>query len=83
MVMKKYYYERSNLLGSNVNINFEELLWMNDAQTTVWIESLRKFILKEWDEKGIPPTIGQNTNDIKKNFRKLRDYPLHQGRNNF
>ena len=44
---------------------------------------MRKFILKEWDEKGIPPTIGQNTNDIKKNFRKLRDYPLHQGRKQF
>ena len=58
MVIKKYYYERSNLLESEVNINFEELLWMNDDQTTEWIESLRKFILKEWDEKGIPPTIG-------------------------
>ena len=81
--MKKYYYERSNLLESEVNINFEELLWMNDEQTTEWIESLRKFILKEWDEKGIPPTIGQNTKDIKKNFRKLRDYPLHQGRKQF
>ena len=83
MVMKKYYYERSNLLESEVNINFEELLWMNDEQTTEWIESLRKFILKEWDEKGIPPTIGQNTKDIKKNFRKLRDYPLHQGKKQF
>ena len=62
--MKKYYYERSNLLESEVNINFEELLWMNDEQTTEWIESLRKFILKEWDEKGIPPTIGQSTKDI-------------------
>ena len=83
MVMKKYYYERSNLLESEVNINFEELLWMNDAQTEEWIEKLRKFILKEWDEKGIPPTIGQNTKDIKKNFRKLRDYPLHQGKKQF
>ena len=43
--MKKYYYERSNLLESEVNINFEELLWMNDDQTKEWIEKLRKFIL--------------------------------------
>jgi len=83
MGMKKYYYERSNLLESEVNINFEELLWMNDGQTTAWIEKLRKFILSEWDEKGIPPTIGQNTKNLKKNFRKLRDYPLHQGSKEF
>ena len=81
--MKKYYYERSNLLESEVNINFEELLWMNDGQTTAWIEKLRKFIISEWDDKGIPPTIGQNTKNLKKNFRKLRDYPLHQGSKEF
>ena len=79
----KFYYERSNLLESNININFESLLWMNDKQTSDWIESLRLFILSEWDEKGIPPTIGQNTKDIKKNFQKLREYPLHQGKKQF
>jgi hypothetical protein len=56
---------------------------MNDKQTSDWIESLRLFILSEWDEKGIPPTIGQNTKDIKKNFQKLREYPLHQGKKQF
>jgi len=81
--MKKYYYERSNLLESNVNINFEELLWMDDAQTEEWIEKLRKFIISEWDDKGIPPTIGQDRITIINNFRKLRDYPLHQGRKQF
>ena len=77
--MKKYYYERSKLLESEVNITFEELLWMDDIQTTKWIDSLREFILREWDMYGIPPTIGQNTEMLKKNFHKLRDYPLHQG----
>ena len=77
MVIKKYYYERSNLLESNVNINFEELLWMDGAQTEEWIENLRKFIISEWDEKGIPPTIGQDTKDLKKNFMKLREYDVH------
>ena len=77
MVMKKYYYERSNLLESEVNINFEELLWMDEEQTEKWIESLRSFILSEWDDKGIPPTIGQDTKDIKKNFMKLREYDVH------
>ena len=74
--MKKYYYERSNLLESDVNIHFEELLYMNDEETSKWIKSLRSFILSEWDDKGIPPTIGQNTDKILTNFGKLRDYPV-------
>jgi hypothetical protein len=75
--MKKYYYERSNLLESEVNINFEELLWMDNAQTEEWIENLRRFIISEWDDKGIPPTIGQSTETLKKNFMKLREYDIH------
>jgi len=75
--MKKYYYERSNLLESDININFEELLYMNKEETSKWIESLRSFIISEWDDNGIPPTIGQNTKDIKKNFMKLREYDVH------
>ena len=74
--MKKYYYERSNLLESDINIYFEELLYMNDEETSEWIKSLRSFILSEWDDKGIPPTIGQNTDKILTNFAKLRDYPV-------
>ena len=81
--MKKYYYERSNLLESEVNLNFEQVLYMDDISTTKWIDQLRTFILNEWDDKGIPPTIGQYTYDLKKNFRKLRDYPLHQGSKEF
>lgn len=75
--MKKYYYERSNLLESDVNINFEELLYMNEKETSEWIEKLRSFIISEWDDRGIPPTIGSNTKVIKKNFKKLREYDVH------
>ena len=74
--MKKYYYERSNLLESDINIYFEELLYMNDKETSEWIKNLRSFIISEWDDKGIPPTIGQNTDKILPNFGKLRDYPV-------
>ena len=64
MVMKKYYYERSRLLESEVNITFEELLWKDDTQTTQWIDELREFVIYEWDTMGVPPTIGQNTDKI-------------------
>ena len=78
MKQQKYFYERSNLLESEVNINFEELLWMNDSQTTEWIDKMRSFILSQWDGEGIPPTIGQSESKIKTNFTKLRDYNIQQ-----
>ena len=80
--MKKFYYERSNLLESEVNVNFEDVLWMS-MEDTIWIDKLREFILDEWDNKGITPTIGLNTDDIISNFKKLREYPLHQGSKEF
>jgi hypothetical protein len=74
----KYFYERSGLLESEININFEDLLWMDSEQTTEWIETMRLFILNQWDDHGIPPTIGQDEDTIKKNFSKLRDYSIQK-----
>ena len=71
MKQQKYFYERSNLLESEVNINFEELLWMNDSQTTEWIDKMRSFILSQWDGEGIQPTIGQSESKIKTNFTNI------------
>ena len=56
---------------------------MSYDDTLKWIDELRTFVLTEWDDKGIPPTIGLDTKDIIKNFRKLREYPLHQGKKQF
>ena len=47
--MNKFYYQRSNLLESDININFEELLWMDDEQTSQWIDDMRNYILSQWD----------------------------------
>ena len=56
---------------------------MSYDDTLKWIDELRTFVLTEWDDKGIPPTIGLDTKDIIRNFRKLREYPLHQGKKQF
>lgn len=56
---------------------------MSYDDTLKWIDELRTFVLTEWDDKGIPPTIGLDTEDIIRNFRKLREYPLHQGKKQF
>ena len=78
MKHKKYFYERSNLLESYINIKFEELLFMDDSDTNKWINGMRNFILSQWDGEGIPPTIGQSETKIKRNFKKLRDYNIQQ-----
>ena len=74
----KYFYERSKLVESDINVNFEDLLWMDSEQTSEWIEKMRCFILQQWDDYGTPPTIGQDEDTIKKNFRKLRTYTIQQ-----
>jgi len=76
--MNRYFYEKSDLLKSEININFEELLWMDSEETSEWIENMRTFILIQWDNHDIPPTIGQNIKELKNNFRKLRGYNVQQ-----
>ena len=45
MKHKKYFYERSNLLESYINIKFEDLLFMDNSDTNKWIDGMRNFIL--------------------------------------
>ena len=49
---------------------------MGNTDLIKWIDSVREYIVKEWDEKGIPPTIGQDRDEIIDSFRKLRDYKV-------
>ena len=74
--MNKYYYERSGILESKVNITYHELFCKTDEELDIWIEEVRQYIIEDWDERGIPPMIGQSIEDIKKGFRKLRDYNI-------
>ena len=74
--MNKYYYERSGILESKVNITYHELFCKTDEELDLWIEEVRQYIIEDWDERGIPPMVGQSIEDIKKGFRKLRDYNI-------
>ena len=74
--MKKYYYERSGILESKVNITYHELFCKTDEELDDWIEEVRQYIIEDWDERGIPPMVGQSIEDIKGGFRKLRDYNI-------
>ena len=74
--MSKYYYERSGILESKINITYHELFCKTDEELDDWIEEVRQYIIEDWDERGIPPMVGQSIEDIKKGFRKLRDYNI-------
>ena len=74
--MSKYYYERSGILESKINITYHELFCKTDEELDDWIEEVRQYIIEEWDERGIPPMVGQSIEDIKGGFRKLRDYNI-------
>ena len=74
--MSKYYYEKSGLLDAEINITYHEVFQMGNTDLIKWIDSVREYIVKEWDEKGIPPTIGQDRDEIIDSFRKLRDYKV-------
>ena len=72
-----YYYERSGILDSEVNITYDELFRKTDAELAKWIEEVRQYIIEEWDERGIPPLVGASIEDIIKSFKKLREYGIH------
>ena len=73
---RKSYYERSSILESKINITYHELFIKTDEELDQWIEEVRQYIIEDWDERGTPPMIGQSIEDIKKGFRKLREYNI-------
>jgi hypothetical protein len=73
----KWYYERNDeLLNSEVNKTFEQLLWMSDAEFREWVIELRKTVVRLWDEEGIPPRVGFDKEGIIDNFYMMINYPV-------
>ena len=73
----KYYYEKSGVIDSKINITYHELFQKTDEELDEWIEEVRQHLIEDWDERGIPPMVGQNIEDIIKSFKKLREYDIH------
>ena len=66
--MKKYFYEKNNLVECSHNITFHDLLQKNGKELERWIDDLRNYIVTTWDELGLPPRTGKNEKDIIANF---------------
>jgi hypothetical protein len=77
--MTNWYYERNDeLLNSEVNKTFEELLYMSKDEFRQWVIDMRKTVVDIWDKKGIPPRVGYDRKDIIANFEDMVSYPVHE-----
>ena len=47
--MSKYYYEKSGILKSSVNITYHELFTKTDVELDEWIEEARQYIIEDWE----------------------------------
>ncbi len=76
--MSKGFYEKSNIATSDnpINITYDEVLHKNDQELDVWIDELRQYVITQWDDKGQPPVIGQNEDEMISNWKKLFGYDV-------
>lgn len=75
----KYFYEKNTeFLQSSLNKTFEEVLWMNKDDFRQWIIDLRKDVVRLWDEKGQPPRVGYNEQEIIDQFNDMTSFPVHE-----
>jgi len=70
----KPFYEKSDITNpkNTINITYGELLQKSSDEVDTWIDELRDYVITNWD-KGQPPVIGQNEEDIIKKWNKLHE----------
>ena len=63
-------------MDSEINVTYDEVFRKTDEELDDWIEEVRQYIVNDWDVNGTPPMVGQSIEDIKKGFKKLREYNI-------
>lgn len=77
--MTNYFYERNTeFLQSNINKVFEEILWMPIDEFHQWVIDMRKEVVRLWDEKGQPPRVGYDEQEIINQFNEMTSFPVHK-----
>ena len=75
----KYFYEKNReLLESESNKKFEEILVMSIEEFRDWAIQLRKTIVSLWDKKGQPPRVGYDEQEIIDQFNEMTSFPVHK-----
>jgi hypothetical protein len=77
--MIKNFYERNNwLLNHETNKTFEQVQWMDDEEFKQWIIDMRKAVAYAWDNFNQPPRVGWDEDEIRKQFREMYGFPVHE-----
>jgi len=77
--MTKHFYERNDwLLNHKTNKTFEEVQWMTEDEFRQWFIDLRKAVVHSWDTMGQPPRVGWDEGAIKKQFKEMYGFPVHE-----
>ena len=58
-----------------VNLTYDALLALSDAEFVEYIRHMRRVLLKIWQEQGIPPAVGWTREDIQQDFLKFGAFP--------
>ncbi len=74
----KFYQRNDDIINSDVNVNFEDLLEMTPDQFKGWVIQLREELTAAWDNNGCPPRTGKNEDDIVTAFNRMSEFPAHQ-----
>lgn len=70
--MSKYFYEKNTkFLESSINVTFDRILTMRDAEFRQWVIDLRKQVVQLWDEEGQPPVVGCTEVEMSEQFQEL------------
>jgi len=70
--MSDLFYEKYDILSDPLcNPTFDEILAMSQDEFRGWLTHFRKEVVKAWDERGQPPRVGYNRDEIITNFREM------------
>ena len=77
--MTKHFYERNDwLLNHETNKTFEQIQRMTEDEFRQWFIDLRKAVVHAWDTLGQPPRVGWDEDEIRKQFREMYGFPVHE-----
>ena len=77
--MTKHFYERNDwLLDHETNKTFEQIQWMTDDEFKQWFIDMRKAVVYAWDNLNQPPRVGWDEDEIRKQFREMYGFSVHE-----
>jgi hypothetical protein len=66
------------LLESDLNKTFEDVLWMTDDEFRGWFTEFRELVVHLWDTKDLPPRVGKNEDELITQFKKMYGFAVHE-----